>query len=445
MTTTDFNACLRDMTRSDRFGADLPVKVHFEGGVHGHESVPFPAVVEAFIMLLFFEILREAGVRLPRPIGQAVSIVGALVIGEAAVSAGLIGAPMVIVVAVTAVSSFTVPAQMDSGTIIRFALLILAGFMGGVGVAVGLFAILIHMQIISLTIEPADAGKKVRGILKGRLGFSAHAIAGLTRTERGILVNGKRAFSTAVLQTGDVLTVDASDRRETRAQVRPGNWPLEIVWEDEWLMVVNKPAGMVSLASSFLPETPTVAGALAWKYGEEQPFHIVNRLDKGTTGLLIVAKCGYVHNLLREQSAAGVGAQEHLAHKIGHVLQERAAGGDEAVVGKARGEAHGLDLAQFPHDGFDGGAVQVVQPGGEGVHIRKTFRAPAQDAGDESVFRGVFPAQAGQQTDAQKAGFELFRVQTAQPYAGQYLVSDFLQRNHSYVFLRLNHTTHFLF
>lgn len=78
------------------------------------------------------------------------------------------------------------------------------------------------MQIISLTIEPADAGKKVRGILKGRLGFSAHAIAGLTRTERGILVNGKRF--TAVLQTGDVLTVDASDRRETRAQVRPGNW-----------------------------------------------------------------------------------------------------------------------------------------------------------------------------------------------------------------------------
>lgn len=70
-------------------------------------------------------------------------------------------------------------------------------------------------------------------------------------------------------------------------------------------MVVNKPAGMVSLASSFLPETPTVAGALAWKYGEEQPFHIVNRLDKGTTGLLIVAKCGYVHNLLRERLHSG--------------------------------------------------------------------------------------------------------------------------------------------
>ena len=78
------------------------------------EGIPFPAVLEALVMLVAFEILREAGVRLPRPVGSAISIVGALVIGEAAVSAGLIGAPMVIVVSLTAVSSFVVPAQTDS-------------------------------------------------------------------------------------------------------------------------------------------------------------------------------------------------------------------------------------------------------------------------------------------------------------------------------------------
>lgn len=113
--------------------------------VAAHEGIPFPAVMEAGIMITAFEILREAGVRLPRPIGQAVSIVGALVIGESAVSAGLIGAPMVIVVAVTAVASFIVPAQTDSGAIIRFILLILAAAMGGYGIAMGLFAIFIHM------------------------------------------------------------------------------------------------------------------------------------------------------------------------------------------------------------------------------------------------------------------------------------------------------------
>lgn len=109
------------------------------------EGIPFPAVVEAGIMVLSFEILTEAGVRLPRSIGQAVSIVGALVIGESAVSAGLIGAPMVIVISLTAVSSFIVPPQSDSGLILRWIFLFLAGLMGGYGIAIGFFAVFIHL------------------------------------------------------------------------------------------------------------------------------------------------------------------------------------------------------------------------------------------------------------------------------------------------------------
>ncbi|WHH58630.1 spore germination protein [Petroclostridium sp. X23] len=109
------------------------------------EGTPFPAILEAGMMMITFEILREAGVRLPRPVGQAISIVGALVIGESAVAAGLIGAPMVIVIAITAVSSFVVPSQTDAGVILRIILLILAGFMGGFGIAIGLLGILIHL------------------------------------------------------------------------------------------------------------------------------------------------------------------------------------------------------------------------------------------------------------------------------------------------------------
>ncbi|RCX20948.1 spore germination protein KA [Anaerobacterium chartisolvens] len=111
----------------------------------GNEGVPFPSVVEATIMIIIFEILREAGVRLPRPIGSAVSIVGALVIGESAVSAGLIGNFMVIIVALTAISSFAIPAQTDSGSILRYFLLILAGVMGGFGIIMGLLVAFIHM------------------------------------------------------------------------------------------------------------------------------------------------------------------------------------------------------------------------------------------------------------------------------------------------------------
>lgn len=111
------------------------------------EAVPFPAFVEAVIMETIFEILREAGVRLPRAVGQAVSIVGALVIGEAAVSAGLVSPAMVIVVALTAIASFTFPSLESAIAIrlIRFPMIFLAGALGLFGIIVGLLAILIHL------------------------------------------------------------------------------------------------------------------------------------------------------------------------------------------------------------------------------------------------------------------------------------------------------------
>lgn len=109
------------------------------------EGTPFPAFVAALFMGIIFEILREAGVRLPRPVGQAVSIVGALVIGEAAVSAGIVSAPMVIMVALTAISSFVVAAQTDVATILRIFLTILAGVLGAFGIMIGMLGILIHM------------------------------------------------------------------------------------------------------------------------------------------------------------------------------------------------------------------------------------------------------------------------------------------------------------
>lgn len=110
------------------------------------EGVPFPAFVEALIMEATFEILREAGIRLPRPIGQTISIVGALVIGQSAVSAGLISPAVVIVVAFTAIASFTFPGFQAAFTIrfLRFPLIFLAGALGLFGLVTGLMIILIH-------------------------------------------------------------------------------------------------------------------------------------------------------------------------------------------------------------------------------------------------------------------------------------------------------------
>ncbi|HVJ48432.1 spore germination protein [Desulfitobacterium sp.] len=108
------------------------------------EGTPFPAMVEALLMQTIYEILREAGLRLPRPVGQAVSIVGVLVIGDAAISSGLVGAPMVVVTALTAISSFVVPSLTDVSTIVRFILILLAGFSGLYGVVLGFIAFMTH-------------------------------------------------------------------------------------------------------------------------------------------------------------------------------------------------------------------------------------------------------------------------------------------------------------
>ena len=173
------------------------------------------------------------------------------------------------------------------------------------------------METITYTVPPEEDGSTVRHILRARLHFSAHAVSRLTRAENGILVNGLHAHTPQILHTGDVLAVESGDHRPPKTEVTPGNWPLPIVWEDGHLLVVNKPAGMTAHASNFLPDTPTVAGALAWTRGTDFVFHSVNRLDKGTTGLMVVAKSGYVHDLLRRALHSGRFFREYRAVCVG--------------------------------------------------------------------------------------------------------------------------------
>lgn len=111
------------------------------------EAIPFPTFVEALIMEVSFEALREASIRLPRTIGQAVSILGALVIGQAAVEAGIVSAPMVIIVSLTGIASFTIPRFNLAITMrmLRFPLMILAGIFGLFGIVIGLVLISIHL------------------------------------------------------------------------------------------------------------------------------------------------------------------------------------------------------------------------------------------------------------------------------------------------------------
>ncbi|MFB5192331.1 spore germination protein [Alicyclobacillus fastidiosus] len=115
-----------------------------------HRGVPFPTILEALGMMGAFEVLREAGSRLPRAVGQSVSIVGTLVVGDAAVRAGLVSPGMVIVVAGTGVASFALPAYgfVNSSRIIQFLFVGVAGISGLVGIVV--FGMILVTHLVSL-------------------------------------------------------------------------------------------------------------------------------------------------------------------------------------------------------------------------------------------------------------------------------------------------------
>lgn len=116
------------------------------------EGVPLPAVIEALIMEFIFEGLREAGIRLPQQVGPAVSIAGALVIGQAVVAAGIISTPMIIIVSLTGIASFAFPLY-NLGTayrMLRFPLLVAAGVLGFYGIVLFLIALSVHM----VTLKP---------------------------------------------------------------------------------------------------------------------------------------------------------------------------------------------------------------------------------------------------------------------------------------------------
>lgn len=109
------------------------------------QGIPLPTVLEAFVMLIVFEILRETGARMPNSIGQALSIVGALVIGQAAVNAKLVSAPMIIVVGISGITGLLILRLKGAIIIIRFILLALSAIIGLYGYIFGMMGLLIYL------------------------------------------------------------------------------------------------------------------------------------------------------------------------------------------------------------------------------------------------------------------------------------------------------------
>ena len=109
------------------------------------ENAPISLTAEAIGVLLVYEIIREAGLRLPKAVGGAVSIVAGLIIGDAAVASGLISTPMLTVTAIAVIAGFVVPDLAQSITLLRLAFLLIAGFWGLFGISLLGAAVLFNL------------------------------------------------------------------------------------------------------------------------------------------------------------------------------------------------------------------------------------------------------------------------------------------------------------
>ena len=190
------------------------------------------------------------------------------------------------------------------------------------------------MRTLSITVTREMDGRMVKGILRGELQLSYTLLKSLKWRENAILLNGQSVHVNAIVRAGDVVSVNLSERGGAPATL-PCPIPLDIVYEDDDLLVLNKSAGIAMHPKSTDLSAPSMATALTAYLGEGSVPHFVSRLDKGTSGLLIAAKTGYVHDRLRRALHSDALRREYRAVAVGTVTPP--CGVIEAPIARADG------------------------------------------------------------------------------------------------------------
>ena len=176
------------------------------------------------------------------------------------------------------------------------------------------------MPTHSLVIQPEMEGKSIRSIALSRIGMSSGQFK-RAKFQGSILLDGERVTADVRVKAGQTLALFVPE--VTNSQPKAMRIPLSIVYEDEFFWVIDKPAPMPS-APSVNRDTPTLENALFAHLGEPENFvyRPVNRLDKGTSGLMIVAKDAHVQYLLQQLLHTDDFVREYLAVVDGALPQE---------------------------------------------------------------------------------------------------------------------------
>ena len=153
------------------------------------------------------------------------------------------------------------------------------------------------MRIISHTAKEEDEGRSVAAILRGELRLSNGLITRLKR-EGGIFLNGENAKTNMRVHSGDIVSAAVG---ESPAESGRAPLPFPILFEDEDILIIDKPAGAAVHGSRYDGAVPSVEDAVNAYFGKIGLFHPVNRLDRGTTGAMAIAKNGFMHEKLAEE------------------------------------------------------------------------------------------------------------------------------------------------
>jgi 23S rRNA pseudouridine1911/1915/1917 synthase len=172
-------------------------------------------------------------------------------------------------------------------------------------------------------IPAEEDGWILKTILQKRMHVSRSLLSRLKQTEQGIMLNGERVYISVRVSVGD--RVEVRMEQEESTDILPQNLPLDIIHEDEHLLIVNKPAGMI-VHPTHGHYMNTIANAVVYYWqqnGQNVRFRPVHRLDQETSGVLAIAKNPYVHQWISEQMIAQQTKKEYIALVHGRVLADK--------------------------------------------------------------------------------------------------------------------------
>ena len=190
------------------------------------------------------------------------------------------------------------------------------------------------MPYISHCILPEEDGSTVKQVLRQRFALSSSLLIKCKREADGILLNGLEVHVSAEVHTGDTLAFSIADEAAGNG-IEAVYIKLNIVYEDDYLLVLDKPAGIAVIPPSLGADRASISAAYAYHY-PHLCFHAVNRLDKGTSGLMVVAKYGYIHERL-QNSLHNNFLREYLGIAVGRVTPP--AGCIDTPIARAEGSA----------------------------------------------------------------------------------------------------------